>query len=86
MVHKAVINRFEEDWAVVMLDGQPEPIHLHRNDLPRAARAGDHLQIELNNGRVTSVYVDEAANQEVLARIQAKIERLRRGDHLKDSE
>jgi hypothetical protein len=86
MMASAVIDRFEGDWAIVMLDGQQEPINFLRSALPRNAREGDHLQIELNDGKVTSVSIDEAAKQSALERIQAKMERLRRGDHLKDSE
>ena len=40
------------------------------------------LPIELEDGEVIAVEIDEAARQEAYERIQAKMARLRRGDHI----
>jgi hypothetical protein len=85
-MQKAVIDRFEGDWAVVMIEGQAEPVNLLRSNLPSKAREGDHLQIELTNEKLTSVQIDGAAKQDAVERIKGKIDRLRRGDHLTETE
>jgi hypothetical protein len=52
------------DWTVVMIEGQAEPVNLHRNDLLATTRDGDHLQIELTDRKLMSVRIDETAKQE----------------------
>ena len=79
---RAVIDRFEGRYAVLLVGDEGRHVDVLRRQLPRNARAGHWLQIELRDGEVIQVVVDEAATEEARRRIQEKLERLRRGDHL----
>ncbi|MBA3868497.1 MAG: DUF3006 domain-containing protein [Anaerolineae bacterium] len=83
---KGVIDRFEGDWAVIELDGEIEPRNISRKLLPRRAKEGDHVQLEIEHGNVTKVQVDPEATQAAKERIKEKMERLRRGEHLRDDD
>lgn len=78
---KAVVDRFEGEWAVLMLDGQP--LDVPRAILPADVRAGHHLEVVIEAGQVVSAKIDEAETAAARQRIQEKLERLRRGEHLK---
>jgi prophage tail gpP-like protein len=65
--------------------------HLHKArqvdvpkaQLPKHAREGHHLQIELEGDRVIRVLIDKEATERARKRIEDKLNRLRRGEHLK---
>jgi hypothetical protein len=44
---------------------------------------GDHLDITLENGEVVQATIDKEATAQARQRILDKMEKLRRGDHLK---
>ena len=46
-------------------------------------REGDDLRIAFEDGEVIAVKVDDEAKARAQTRIQAKLDRLQRGDHLK---
>lgn len=81
---KGVIDRFEGEWVVTEIAGETEPRNILRSLLPEGAKEGDHLQIETEVGEIVQVQLDDDATQESVNRIQDKLERLRRGDHLQD--
>lgn len=81
---QAVIDRFEGAYAVLLVGAAHEPLDVPRQRLPRGARSGDWLQITLQDGALVTAQLDPAATEAARQRIQAKLERLRRGDHLKD--
>lgn len=78
----AVIDRFEEDYAVLLVTGTNVSIQVLRQYLPKDVYKGDHLIIELRDGEIVQVERDEHATEQARLRIQAKLDRLRRGDHL----
>jgi hypothetical protein len=80
----AVIDRFEGDLAVLLVGEQRELMNVPRSHLPHHAREGDYLRIELQDNQVINVTVDEQATAEARNRIEEKLKRLRRGDHLRD--
>lgn len=41
---KAIIDRFEEDWAVLVVDGREQ--RRRRSELPPDAREGDAIDLE----------------------------------------
>jgi hypothetical protein len=45
MIRKAVIDRFEEEYAVLLLDQGEEKLVILRSQLPQGAREGHWLQI-----------------------------------------
>jgi len=81
---KGVIDRFEGKWAVVEIADEIEPRNVLRKLLPRGAKEGDHLELEIEDGTVIRVKVHSDATQAAKERIKDKLDRLRRGDHLKD--
>lgn len=81
-MQSAVIDRFEGDYAVLFFAGSETPINVLRRELPEDVREGDHLKIEFHDGEVIQAEYDEQATEEARRRIQAKLDRLRRGEHL----
>lgn len=81
-MQSAVIDRFEGKWAVIFLQEDQKPINVRLADLPSGVKEGDYLQIEMQGSEVIQAEIDPDARTEAEVRIQAKLERLRRGDHL----
>lgn len=79
----AVIDRIEGEWAVAFLQGEQQVVNIRLADLPPSIKEGDYLQIEIQAGEVIRVEMAPDARAEAEARIQARLERLRRGDHLR---
>ena len=79
---RAVIDRFEGRSAVLLVGDEGRPVDVFRRQLPRTAREGQWLRITLRDGEIVQAVVDEAATEEARRRIQEKLERLRRGEHL----
>ena len=85
-MQSAVIDRFEGDYAVLFFAGSDTPINVLRRELPEGVREGDHLKIELRDGEVIQAEYDSQATDEARRRIQTKLDRLQRGEHLFDSD
>lgn len=83
---RGVIDRFEDSWAVIFLEDQTEPINIERSQLPPQAKGGDHIQLLIEDDTVVSITIDDEATNTARARILAKVERLRRGEHLRPPE
>lgn len=83
MTKTAVIDRFEGDVAVLLVGDDSQQVDVPRRLLPRKAHEGDHLHIELRDGQVVKAEIDAQATEAARKRIQEKLDRLRRGDHLK---
>lgn len=84
MILIGIIDRFEGGFAVIEVTGEPELRNVPKKLLPRGAKEGDHLQLELEDGQVIRVQIDPEATEEARKRIQEKLDRLRRGDHLRN--
>lgn len=80
---KAVIDRFESDFAILILGEEEQRISVRRELLPEKSREGSWLQIDLQNGELRSAVLDEEETAKAKKRISEKLERLRRGEHLK---
>jgi hypothetical protein len=79
----AVVDRFEGAYAVLTIEGQQGSLDIPRQQLPPGVREGHWLLVEIVDGQLISAQIDETATQAARQRIQDKIERLRRGEHLK---
>jgi hypothetical protein len=80
-VINAVVERFEGNIAVIeTLDD--EAYRLDRSQLPEGCRVGHHLQMELEDGQIIQVMIDEEATTQAQERIEALMAKLRRGDHV----
>lgn len=80
----AVIDRFEGSFAVLLVGATQQPLDMPRQQLPPDAQPGDWLQISIEDGAVVAATLDPETTTAARQRIQAKLERLRRGDHLHD--
>ena len=49
---KAVIDRFEGDLAVLILEGSQERVNVPRGSLPKKSKEGSWLQVEMEDGEV----------------------------------
>ena len=77
-----VIDRFEGDYAVLFIAGSDGPLPVVRDVLPEGLNEGDYLNVEFEDGQVIKAERDEQATEAARLRIQAKRDRLRRGDYL----
>lgn len=80
MTH-AVIDRFEGTVAVLVFD-DGQQVDISRDLLPSRAKEGHHLSVTIEQGEITQIEVDHLATDEARRRIEDKLNKLRRGDHL----
>ena len=80
---KAVIDRFEGKFAVLIVGEDEQHLNVLKKLLPKQSREGSWLQMEIQNGEVISAIMDEEETANAKQRIAEKLARLRRGDHLK---
>jgi hypothetical protein len=81
----AVVERFDGDIAVIETR-EGTAYRLDRAELPEGCRVGHHLQMEIENGQINQVTIDDEATAQARERIEDLMNKLRRGDHLKDGE
>jgi hypothetical protein len=82
-MEQAVLDRFEGEIAVLLIGTAQRPLDVPRSQLPPEAHEGQWLRLELSDGQLVRVEIDLEATEAARARIQEKLERLRRGDHLR---
>ncbi|MGI0012732.1 MAG: DUF3006 domain-containing protein [Nitrososphaera sp.] len=73
----ASLDRFEGEFAVIHADIDGKKFDFPRKKLPRNARPGARLLIQLDGDRVTGVTVDERATENAKERIKRKYHTLR---------
>jgi hypothetical protein len=82
----AVIDRFEGELAVLLIGPERRVLDLPRAMLPAGAREGSYVTIELAGDQLQQIALDEQATAAARQRVQDKLARLRRGEHLKGSQ
>jgi hypothetical protein len=80
---KAVIDRFEGEFAVLIVGEDEQRLNVLKKLLPKLSKEGSWLQVEIQNGEAVSAVMDEEETENAKQRIADKLELLRRGDHLK---
>jgi hypothetical protein len=75
---QAVIDRFEGDQAVLLLNDGQDQLIAPLKVLPHGAKEGDWLQIEIKNGEVVSAVIDEEETSRAKQRIAKKLAKLRK--------
>jgi hypothetical protein len=85
-MEQAVIDRFEGEIAVLLIGETQRQLDVPRSQLPPEAREGQWLRVEIHGSQVMRVEIDAQASEAAQARIQEKLERLRRGDHLRQDD
>lgn len=81
MMEKAVIDRFEENQAVLLVGDDQRHVVVSRECLPEGAREGQWLALEIDGARLVSAVIDEEETRRAKQRIAEKLERLRKGKH-----
>ncbi len=81
MKTKATIDRFEGDKAVLLVGEEQDRLVVLRSFLPKNAKEGDWLQVDVDDDRVLSAVIDENETAAAKSRIADKLAKLRRGDH-----
>jgi Protein of unknown function (DUF3006) len=79
----AVIDRFEGRVAVLLVGTDQRVMDVPRDRLPAGVRAGQWLRVQLNGDALIHAELDADATEAARQRIQDKLARLRRGDHLR---
>jgi hypothetical protein len=79
----AVIDRFEGQSAVLLVGSEQRVVDVPRDRLPSGVQPGQWLRIQLNGETLVQVIVDADATETARRRIEEKLARLRRGDHLR---
>jgi len=80
---KAVIDRFEGEFAVLIMGEDEQHMNVLKKLLPKPSKEGSWLQVEIQDGKFISAVMDEAETANAKQRIADKLALLRRGDHLK---
>ena len=74
---KAVIDRFEGNLAVLLVD--EKPVNVLRKFLPEGVREGDWLEVVFEGEHLLSAKVDVDETEKMKERIADKLARLRNG-------
>jgi hypothetical protein len=78
---KAVIDRFEGEYAILIVGDDEQRLNVPRKLLPEKAKEGHWLQVEILDGQVSNITLDEQETEKARQRIAEKLARLRRGDY-----
>lgn len=85
MRDKAVIDRFEDGVAVLLVGDEERRMEVPRKTLPRGAMEGHWLQVEIEGERLVNAIIDKKETARVRQQVREKLARLRKGDHLRRS-
>jgi len=80
---KAVIDRFEAEFAVLIVGDDERRMNVLRSLLPEHAKEGQWLQLDVIGGEVRNVTSDDLETDTAKQRIADKLAALRKGEHLK---
>lgn len=78
---KAVVDRFEEDKAVILVGDEEQQLVVDRHQLPPGTREGHWLRVCVQDDRLITAEIDEGETNRARERIADKLARLRRGEH-----
>jgi hypothetical protein len=77
MEKKAVIDRFEGNLAVIVLETNDKQMIYLKNNLPIGVKEGDWLLIEIQGDEIIKINIDIQAKENAKRRITRKMEKLR---------
>jgi hypothetical protein len=83
MMEKAVIDRFEGQYAILLVGQEQRKMDVPRAKLPKGAREGSWVKVDLDGGQVRSIDLDPEETERAKTRIAEKLARLRKGEHRK---
>lgn len=79
---KAVLDRFEAQMAVFILDETDAPLSCPLSKLPPDISEGDYVLLSIKDGNIQEIAYDKDTTEAARKRIQDKLERQRRDDNL----
>ena len=85
-MQKAVLDRFEGQWAVFILEDTSEVVSYPRSKLASEISEGDYVLLLIEGDSIQDIVQDKDSTEAARKRIEQKLERLRRGDHLKNKD
>ncbi len=77
MAKKAVIDRYEGDYAVIVFEENDKKINYPKNNLPKGSKEGDWLLIDFQGDKIIKVSLDYQSKEDAKKRIAEKLEKLR---------
>lgn len=77
-----IIDRYEGEYAVLIDVYNHQIYNLVKTALPDSAQIGDYLNLSFDSANQPQLIPAPEQQQAAEQRIAAKLERLRRGDHL----
>lgn len=77
-MQQAVIDRFEGNTAVLLLGEAETKLNVPRPSLPKKAKEGDWLKVEIADGKVVSAEIDEEETTRRRQRIIGLMDKLRK--------
>ena len=78
---KAVIDRFEGDYAILIVGDDEQRLNIPRKELPKDAKEGSWLQLDIVGGQPRNITLDEKETESARQRIADKLAHLRKGDY-----
>jgi hypothetical protein len=83
MITKAVIDRFDDDKAVLLVGEEEDRLVVLRSSLPEGVKEGTWLQVDVADDRILSASIDQAETAKRKEIIEEKLAKLRKGDQRK---
>ena len=80
---KAVIDRFEGEFAVLIVGDEEKHMNVLRTLLPKNVDEGQWLNLDIFGGEVKNITINDQETANAKKRISDKLAALRRGDQLK---
>ena len=77
MIEKAVVDRFEEEYAILLIGDGSWKLDIARRLLPEGVKEGTWLKVDVEEGTLVTIEIDSEAGEQARARIQEKLARLR---------
>jgi Protein of unknown function (DUF3006) len=81
MKEKASLDRFEGEYAVILVGDANRVVNVLRSQLPKGVKEGLWLIVEFVGEKLTSAEIDPEETERARKRIMDKLERLRKGEH-----
>ena len=83
MLEKAVIDRFENGYAVLLVGEANRRVNVPRKRLPKGVKEGIWLKMKIDREEMQSAEIDAEETENAKKRVAEKLAHLRRGDYLK---
>ena len=79
---KAILHRYEHALAILILGDTDQRLKVSAQLIPMQAKAGDWLEVEIQNDQLLSAFLNDSETGIAAQRIADKLAHRRRGDHL----